>query len=267
MDIGAIVGDWGAGAVNARQDVECVQALLTRLARRLGRTALDPLGIDGRISRPPAASSTVAAIRAFQAYAGLGVDGWIAPGGETWRRLVDAATASADEAAAGSACFPFARPAVADWTHPPRAFGANRSGGRRAHGGCDLYAPVGRQIHAVQDGVIIRDPYPFYARTDALEIDHGDFIIRYGEIQQDCELRQGDRVIGGQVIARVGLLVGISVPSAMLHLEMYDGSGQGSLTVPEAVSARRSDGVPYLRRADLMDPTPFLNQWKTRLAR
>ena len=70
----------------------------------------------------------------------------------------------------------------------------------------------------------------------------------------------------GQVIARVGLLVGILVPSAMLHLEMYDGSASGPLTAPESVSARRADGVPFLRRADLMDPTPFLNVWRTRLA-
>jgi murein DD-endopeptidase MepM/ murein hydrolase activator NlpD len=91
-------------------------------------------------------------------------------------------------------------------------------------------------------------------------------VIRYGEIKPDCTLRKGEQVKAGQVIARVGLLVGIQVPSAMLHIEMYDGSASAPLTAPESASARRADGVPFLRRADLIDPTPFLNTWRTRLA-
>ena len=265
MDIQWAVGAWEKGARNDRKDVETVQTVLTRAARLLGWPDVDPQGVDGSIARPPRKSGTVAAIKAFQLRAGLDATGVLAPASEDWGRLL-LAVASAPPTPGGDSFFPFARPAVADWIHPPRSFGSRRSGGRRAHAGCDLYAPVGRLIHAVRDGVVIRDPYPFYAQTDALEIDHGDFVIRYGEIKPDCTLRKGEQVKAGQVIARVGLLVGIQVPSAMLHLEMYDGSASGPLTAPESVSARRADGVSFLRRADLMDPTPFLNVWRTRLA-
>ncbi|MCK6395940.1 peptidoglycan DD-metalloendopeptidase family protein [Zoogloea sp.] len=265
MEIRAAVGAWEQGARNERQDVETVQSALTRLARQPGWEGADPEGVDGSIARPPRKSATVKAIRAFQVVAGLEPGGVLTPAGDGWRRLVQL-LADTPRPPGGDAVFPFARPAVADWTHPPRSFGSRRSGGRRAHAGCDLYAPVGRAIHAVRDGVVIRDPYAFYAQTDALEIDHGDFVIRYGEIKPDCTLRKGEHVKAGQVIARVGLLVGIQVPSAMLHLEMYDGSGTGSLTVPENLSARTADGVPFLRRADLLDPTPFLNEWRKWLA-
>ena len=92
-------------------------------------------------------------------------------------------------------------------------------------------------------------------------------MLRYGEIKPGCTLRKGDTVKIGQPIAKVGLLIGINVPSAMLHLEMYRGDASGSLSQKSAdTSAKRRDGVPFMRRADLIDPTPFLNDWKTRLA-
>ncbi|MBK7848110.1 MAG: M23 family metallopeptidase [Zoogloea sp.] len=264
MDIQAAVGAWEKGARNERKDVEAVQTVLAQAARLLGWADVDPKGVDGSIARPPRKSGTVAAIKAFQLRVGREAPGVLAPASEDWgvccwrwrahRRRPGAIVSFLCPAGGGRL----------DPSAPVLRLPAQR--GRRAHAGCDLYAPVGRLIHAVRDGVVIRDPYPFYAQTDALEIDHGDFVIRYGEIKPDCTLRKGERVKAGQVIARVGLLVGIQVPSAMLHLEMYDGSASGPLTAPESVSARRADGVPFLRRADLMDPTPFLNVWRTRLA-
>lgn len=266
MEISASVGAWDKGARNTPADVTVVQQLLTQAAAQLGRPEIDPGGVDGGILKPPRASATVKAIRAFQALSGLAVDGRIDPGGKTWQRLAAVVAGSVSVPPAGDSCFPFDKPATADWTHAPRAFGANRSGGTRAHAGCDLYAPVGRTIFAVRDGTVLRDPYAFYAETDALEIDHGDFVLRYGEIQPGCALRKGDAVRKGQPIARVGQLVGIAVPSAMLHLEMYRGDVAGGLTQPASSAARRADGVSFNRRADLIDPTPFLNDWKTRLA-
>jgi len=268
MGIGASVGAWEKGARNMKDDVLTVQQLLTRAAGQLGRPDVDPRGVDGGIAKPPAKSDTVKAIKAFQSLVGIGPDGLIDPGGRTWQKLSAADEGGIETPPAGDACFPFAKAAVADWTHTPRSFGSNRSGGKRAHAGCDLYAPVGRTIYAVRDGVLLRDPYDFYAETAALEIDHGDFILRYGEIKRGCPLRKGDQVKMGQPIAQVGLLVGIKVPSAMLHLEMYKGSASGPLTVTSRdASATRSDGVPYMRRSDLIDPTPFLNDWNTRLAK
>lgn len=267
MGILASVGAWEKGAKNLKDDVMTVQQLLTQAATQLGRPELDPRGIDGGIAKPPAKSDTVKAICAFQSLVGIGPDGRIDPDGRTWQKLAAAGEGGVETPSPGDVCFPFDKPAVADWIHAPRAFGSNRNKGQRAHAGCDLYAPVGRTIHAVKDGVVMRDPYAFYAETDALEIDHGDFVIRYGEIKPGCTLRKGDRVTMGQPIAHVGLLIGIQVPSAMLHLEMYKGSGSGPLSVAKDVSARRSDGVAFMRRSDLIDPTPFLNDWKTRLAK
>ena len=88
----------------------------------------------------------------------------------------------------------------------------------------------------------------------------------YGEIQSNSEVKIGDSVAAGQRIAKVGHLVGISVPSDMLHLELYSKGGSGPLTVTDASkSKKRADGIPYYRRSDLLDPTPSLNQWKSHL--
>ena len=65
----------------------------------------------------------------------------------------------------------------------PRHFGARRSKGKRKHAGCDLYAPVGTPIFAVADGVVL-DFYEFYLESWALEVDHGDFVVRYGEVKK-----------------------------------------------------------------------------------
>ena len=171
-----------------------------------------------------------------------------------------------DRTSLTSGSFPFAALPSANWHTGARAFASNRSG-PRAHAGCDLYFPVGTWIHAIKDGVVVRGPYAFYAHTFALEIDHGAFIARYGEIQASTTVQQGDHVTQGQKIARVGHLVGISVPSDMLHLELYDKSdgASGPLTVGPSVSKRRHDNVPFLRRRDLIDPTSSLDEWKNQL--
>ena len=132
---------------------------------------------------------------------------------------------------------------MSDWTHSPRAFGSNRNNGRRAHAGCDLYFEKGTWIYAIADGTVTRGPYPFYCETFALEVDHGEFLARYGEIQKTTTVKEGDRVHAGQQIAKVGHLIGIQVPSDMLHLELYDKSASGPLTITDANrSKKRSDG-------------------------
>jgi murein DD-endopeptidase MepM/ murein hydrolase activator NlpD len=120
-------------------------------------------------------------------------------------------------------------------------------------------------MHAVADGAVVRGPYPFYCETFALEIDHGSFIARYGEIQSITDVRVGDSVRAGQKIAKVGHLVGIQVPSDMLHFELYDKSRTGPLTVGSNADSAIRNGVPFMRRKDLIDPTSRLNQWKTNL--
>lgn len=85
------VGRWERGAVNETADIETVQRLLTAAAQRAGTPALDPNGIDGKISRPPKSSGTVSAIEAFQSFANLPVTGLIEPAGATWLALWEAA--------------------------------------------------------------------------------------------------------------------------------------------------------------------------------
>ena len=96
-------------------------------------------------------------------------------------------------------------------------------------------------------------------------VQHEEFIIRYGEVQQTALVKKDDTVEPGQVIAKVGLLVGIEVPSAMLHFEMFAGTATGPFTDKTVQSAKRPDGVPFQRRKDLLNPTSYLNAWKTRL--
>ena len=64
---------------------------------------------------------------------------------------------------------------------------------------------------------------------------------------------------------RVGHLVGIQVPSDMLHFELYDKSLSGPLTVATESASAVRNGVPFMRRKDLVDPTLKLNQWQDKL--
>jgi murein DD-endopeptidase MepM/ murein hydrolase activator NlpD len=108
---------------------------------------------------------------------------------------------------------------------------------------------------------VIAGPTEFYGTTYAIEIDHGEFLVRYGEIRKFVPVRKGDSVVAGQRIAMVGHLVGISVPSDMLHFEMYSKAATGPLTVrDENLCGKRADGVPFYRRSDLLDPTQTLNR-------
>ena len=273
--LSASVGRWERRARNRPGDVEVVQRLLETAAQVLHAPKLDPKGVDGKIARPPATSNTVAAIEAFQRRYTSSVDGLIKPDSQTWHALLDAMghTPEVDQPpsqpdvsdTAGEFFFPFPSLPASDWTHSPRAFGSNRNSGRRAHAGCDLYFERGTWIYAIADGTVIRGPYPFYCETFALEVDHGEFLARYGEIQKTTTVREGDTIHAGEQIAKVGHLIGIQVPSDMLHLELYDKSASGPLTITDANrSKKRSDGIPFMRRSDLIDPSSRLDQWQVR---
>ena len=104
----------------------------------------------------------------------------------------------------------------------------------------------------MKDGKVVQH-YKFYLGTSALEIDHGDMLVRYGEISHVAPgIVTGGSVKRGQVIAYVGELVFKSGNKmSMLHLEAYKGALTGALTV------RTSQ--PYQRRGDLFDPTKLLD--------
>jgi murein DD-endopeptidase MepM/ murein hydrolase activator NlpD len=147
--------------------------------------------------------------------------------------------------------FPFAERPALDYKSGGRQFGASRSSGTRKHAGCDLKAPKGTEILSMANGEIIRGPAYFYEGTYALEVKHeNDMVVRYGEISAHVpqEIKAGAKVSKGQVIALVGQL---HSGNSMLHLEMYSGKGTGPLT---------QTGTPFKRRADLIDPTLYLDQ-------
>jgi len=279
--ISGSVGRWSKGAVNQKDDVETVQNMLRIAAMILNEPRLDPNSIDGSINHNEQKSDTIKAIEAFQVRFMNTPDGVIGVGKTTWRELVTTLEGTDDDTepagdtrpVSDSAVtppgdaqffFPFTQLPNKNWTEDIRRFGARRSGGARAHAACDLYFPEGTIIQAITAGKVTLGPYPFYQGTFALEIDHGAFLARYGEIQQSTFVHQGDQVTAGQPIAKVGNLIGIT--NSMLHLELYDKSAQGQLTVKNNQTARTANGVPFMRRKDLIDPTAKLNEWKNNLA-
>lgn len=138
-----------------------------------------------------------------------------------------------------------------DFTTSGRGYGARRPNGR-LHAANDLLGKPGNLVLAVASGIII-DYYEFYCGTYAIVVDHGGFIVRYGEVaSMVAGVGIKSRVQKGQAIGKMGALCG---GSAMLHFEKYKGTLKGNLTVRE--------NLPFQRRADLEDPTSFLKGLKT----
>jgi murein DD-endopeptidase MepM/ murein hydrolase activator NlpD len=162
-----------------------------------------------------------------------------------------------------------------------RSFGHAR--GDRAHAACDLYAPVGTNVYAIADGKIL-DYHFYYWKTFALEIDHGEYSVVYGEVQPPLEkngikdppspkylkglpgnLKRGMDVKRGQHIAFIGQLYVKDGPTpfehTMLHFELYKNTATGAFT--DKTNLKDYAHVtprPYKRRRDLLDPTDFLDK-------
>lgn len=134
-------------------------------------------------------------------------------------------------------------------------FGAPR-GTNRKHGGVDLAAAVGTPVYAVGDGVVIEVAGNFdQYGTSVVSIEHGDIydddycIVRYGEVDT-IMVQIGATVSAGDMIAKVGKQPG----GTQLHLEMYDGTESGQFLQP--------NNLPYKRRGDIIDPTPYMDKWQ-----
>ena len=248
----------GDGGTNAAPDVEAVQTALKAAARLTLDDRLDPGPVDG-----VSGVGTEGAIARFQRRVGISrPDARIDPAGYTLLRLnalLGIGTVHLTYPFATASATPFHGP----WAGM-RAFGSRRSKGKRAHAGVDLYFPDFTPVLAVAEGTVVRAPYPFYAETYAVEIDHGPFVARYGEIapEDTARVQEGQHVGRGQPVGRVGVLTSrgrrMKLPSMMLHFEMYDKTERGALTRARGTSGRHLDGVPFLRRRDLVDPTGFL---------
>ena len=150
--------------------------------------------------------------------------------------------------------FPLAKKVNSYKTNWSCRFGVPRDGGKRKHAGVDLAAPAGTPVYAVDDGEVVEAGGGFdkYG-TSVVSIEHGDIydddycVVRYGEVDSIL-VQVGAKVTKGQMIAKVGKQPG----GTQLHLEIYS----GELSIPF-----KQDTMPYKRRADLIDPTPYVDSW------
>lgn len=244
----------GKGRVNHWIDVLEVQLLLNDNKYLLND--IDFLEMEGYCGE-----ITIAAIMAYQKQVMKlqEPDGWIGPTGSTLKSLIRTAipdlspvALSCKNIATSQNLFPLFISPEKDYKTGMRRFGARRDKGKRLHAGCDLYAPKGTRIRAMQDGTVMRPVEYFYLSTYVLTIHHGDFIARYGEISHaQLGIKNGAKIKKGDTIAYVGELNFKSGNvMSMLHLELYSGTSSGPLS---------ASGNKYKRRADLLDPTSILD--------
>jgi hypothetical protein len=161
------------------------------------------------------------------------------------------------EMPSGDFMFPLAALPKQSWHSGGCNFGASRDHGARRHAGCDLKEPKGTQIYAVADGILVQRPYAFTPGVHAVEIQHGPYLMRYGEILPGS-YTGGKTVKKGEPICKIGIL---DSGKQMLHFEIYS---NGSSRVP--LTNKRSPSL-FRRRSDLMDPTKLLDEWASRLIR
>lgn len=164
-----------------------------------------------------------------------------------------------------------------------RCIGYRRGNGARGHAGIDLCAKYGDVVVSVADGTIVNF-YWFYKGVFALFIDHGDYVVNYGEIDRSSlsrfnlktpsfadgnKLRRTTRFYTGTDLDSVGDsypwlasegssvkagdpigVVGKMEKSSMLHFEMYS-SG--------VTRNKRWTGFPDSSPpSGLLNPTNFL---------
>jgi murein DD-endopeptidase MepM/ murein hydrolase activator NlpD len=129
-------------------------------------------------------------------------------------------------------------------------FGGNRDAVRKGlrHAANDLAAPAKTPVLSMDEGVVLSVPlHEFFLGTYDLAIQHPQFIARYCEIDRVAEVKVGDLVSPGQVIAYVGDQPGPD----MLHLEFFTGRLHGDLS--------QKGNPPFDRRGDVFDGVKFLD--------
>lgn len=159
------------------------------------------------------------------------------------------------------AVFPIPILPEADYHYAGISFGgvAKHRGDRR-HAACDLMAPPGTPVYAVERGKVLEVPKkPFYQNVYTVVIRHNNFLIRYTELDENRLVAVGDEVEEGQQIGTVGKNF---KGRGMLHFEMYQGTASGPLTQEHNQNYLYVEPRNYQRRKDLLDPTPYLDKWR-----
>jgi murein DD-endopeptidase MepM/ murein hydrolase activator NlpD len=141
----------------------------------------------------------------------------------------------------------------------PGAFSKIRA--HHQHEGIDLYAPIGTSVLSMSKGIVM-DVYPFtgahagspwWCDTWAVLVDHGPFLLNYGEISP--LVAKGDSLSKGQTLGHIiqVLQKNKGRPQSMLHLEMY---ALGS-------SPAKGWGLQEPPPSGLLDPTFLLSSLTT----
>lgn len=141
----------------------------------------------------------------------------------------------------------------------PGAFGVLRR--HHIHEGVDLYACLGDEVLAIEDGEIVSmGPFtgpqagsPWWLPTEFVMVQGQEQVLCYGELRVAPALAPGQRIREGMVLGRVATVLRHDKgrPRNMLHLERY------------ALGVRVSCGIWPLgapRPEGLLDPTPVLLQ-------
>jgi len=103
------------------------------------------------------------------------------------------------------------------------------------HPGIDLAGPVGTQIQATADGVVLRAGWNSGGYGNLVEIDHGRGITtRYGHLSA-IDVKAGDKITRGQLIGRMGS-TGRSTGSH-LHYEVR-------------IDGRAVNPIPFMKSTD-----------------
>ena len=176
--------------------------------------------------------------------------------------------------------FPLQRRPTQSYSVGGVRFGDDR--GDILHPGCDLIAPAGTEVLAVEAGEVIYGPRLFFesgphvkdAKSGAwvckagvtclwvydILIKHENFLARYGEVAQTAApgIFTGAKVEEGQVIGYVGA----QTVSTMLHFEMY--GNPNDISYPTAKGNMQylnfKPKKTYSRRKDLMNPMKYLDE-------
>lgn len=124
------------------------------------------------------------------------------------------------------------------------------------HTGVDLYALVGSQVVAVEDGIVVAIENftgpaagsPWWLDTKAVLVEGSSGVVCYGEV--DPSVRVDELVRRGSLVGRVleVLRRDKGRPRSMLHVELYEVGVR--TTVVWALGQERPAG--------LLDPTEFL---------